>query len=99
MIKIFFEKLKLKTAIKRISKMELFFDELQDAFAKSKDEFYQNNNLKKKLQILINYYENGKWLNDYQLDEKNLLPTTLKRGILSQDGFYNFLTEVENREE
>ncbi len=99
MIKNFFAKLKIKSAIKRISKMELFFDELQNAFAKSKDEFYQNNELKKKLQILTNYYENGKWLKDYQLDEENLLPKTLKRGILSQDGFYNFLCEVESRKE
>ncbi|MBQ1983626.1 MAG: DUF4298 domain-containing protein, partial [Spirochaetaceae bacterium] len=47
---------------------------------------------------LISYYENGMWLKDYQLDEQNLLPKTLKRGILSQDGIYNFLCEVENRE-
>ena len=94
----FFEKIKLKIAISRINKMEEVFDELRFSFEKSKEEFYKNKNLQKKLKSLTNYYESGKWLKDYHLDEQNLLPKTLKRGILSQDGIYNFLCEVENRE-
>lgn len=78
--------------------MEKIFDDLKFSFEKSKEEFYKNKNLRRKLKVLTNYYENGKWLKDYQLDEENLLPKTLKRGILSQDGIYNFLSEVENRE-
>ena len=95
----FFEKIKLKIAISRIRKMEEVFDYLRFSFEKSKEEFYKNKNLQKKLKFLTNYYESGKWLKDYQLDEQNLLPKTLKRGILSQDGIYDFLCEVENREE
>ena len=95
----FLESIKVKFAISRIIKMEKFFDDLRFSFEKSKDEFYKNSKLNKKLKILTTYYENGKWLKDYQLDEKNLLPKTLKRGILSQDGIYDFLCEVENREE
>ena len=94
----FFEKIKLKIAISRIRKMEEVFDDLRFSFEKSKEEFYKNKNLQKKLKSLTNYYQNGKWLKDYQLDEQNKLPKNLKRGILSQDGFYNFLCEVESRE-
>ena len=94
----FFEKIKLKIAISRINKMEEVFDDLRFSFEKSKEEFYKNKNLQKKLKSLTNYYQNGKWLKDYQLDEQNKLPKNLKRGILSQDGFYNFLCEVESRE-
>ena len=94
-----FEKIKLKIAISRISKMEEVFDELQLAFSKLNKDFLSNKKLKKKLNRLISYYENGKWLKDYQLDEQNKLPKNLKRGILSQDGFYNFLCKVENRKE
>ena len=54
--------------------------------------------MKQKLNRLISYYENGKWLKDYQLDEQNKLPKNLKRGILSQDGIYDFLCEVESSE-
>lgn len=94
----FLESIKIKIAISRITKMEKLFDDLKFSFEKSKEEFYKNKNLQRKLKVLTNYYENGKWLKDYQLDEENLLPKTLKRGILSQDGFYNFLCEVESRE-
>ena len=93
-----FEKIKLKIAISRINKMEEVFDELQLAFFKLDKDFLSNKKMKKKLNRLISYYENGKWLKDYQLDEQNKLPKNLKRGILSQDGIYNFLCEVENRE-
>ena len=94
----FLENIKIKFAISRITKMEKFFDDLKFSFEKSKEEFYKNKNLRRKLKVLTNYYENGKWLKDYQLDEENLLPKNLKRGILSQDGIYNFLSEVESRE-
>lgn len=94
----FLENIKIKFAISRITKMEKLFDDLKFSFEKSKEEFYKNKNLQRKLKVLTNYYENGKWLKDYQLDEENLLPKNLKRGILSQDGFYNFLCEVESRE-
>ena len=95
----FLESIKVKFAISRITKMEKLFDDLKFSFEKSKEEFYKNKNLQRKLKVLTNYYENGKWLKDYQLDEENLLPKNLKRGILSQDGIYNFLSEVESREE
>ena len=94
----FFEKIKLKIAISRINKMEEVFDELQLAFSKLNKDFLSDKKMKKKLNRLISYYENGKWLKDYQLDEQNKLPKNLKRGILSQDGVYDFLCEVENRE-
>ena len=95
----FFERIKLKIAVSRISKMEKVFDELQLAFSRLNKDFLSDKKLKQKLNRLISYYENGKWLKDYQLDEENKLPKNLKRGILSQDGIYDFLCEVENRDE
>jgi hypothetical protein len=94
----FLERIKLKIAISRIIKMEKFFDELQLAFSRLNKDFLSDKKLKQKLNRLISYYESGKWLKDYQLDEQNKLPKNLKRGILSQDGIYNFLCEVESRE-
>ena len=35
-------------------------------------------------------------MEDYQLDEQGLFPPGLKRGVLSEDGVYNFLTELEH---
>ena len=42
-------------------------------------------------QALIDYYESGQWLKDYEADERGELPPTLKRGVLSQDGLWELL--------
>ena len=47
------------------------------------------------LRRLRRYYEGGQWLRDYALDEAGLLPRQLKRGVLSQDGVYDLLTELK----
>ncbi len=51
------------------------------------------------LQELTEYYTGGQWLDDYQADEAGLIPTDLKRGVLSQDGVYNLLTELQRLKE
>lgn len=68
--------------ILRIREMEARFDRL-----------LANNASPEDLSILLDYYENGLWMKDYRMDELGFLPPDLKRGILSEDGFYNFLTE------
>ena len=40
---------------------------------------------------LREYYENGQWLRDYEADERGELPSSLKRGVLSQDGLWDLL--------
>ena len=42
------------------------------------------------------YYTSADWRRDLEADEAGLLPETLKRGVLSEDGAWNILTE--NRE-
>jgi hypothetical protein len=49
----FLERIKLKIAVSRIIKMEKYFDDLRFSFEKSKEEFYKNKNLQKKLNKLI----------------------------------------------
>ncbi len=84
----------LKTAIERIEQMELLYDSLQQAFDKNPAVLHEAV-YKERLDILIQYYENGLWLEDYTRDEQGLLPTALKRGVLSQDGLYDFLTRLQ----
>ena len=72
-------------AILRIREMEARFDRLLANSPEPED-----------LSILLDYYENGQWLRDYRLDEQGLLPSDLKRGILSEDGFYNYLQQAKN---
>ena len=44
---------------------------------------------------LSDYYFGGQWLLDYQADERGELPKDLKRGVLSQDGLWNLLEELQ----
>ena len=45
---------------------------------------------------LSSYYESDLWMEDYEADEAGVLPANVKRGVLSEDGLYNLLTEYEN---
>lgn len=45
------------------------------------------------VETLTAYMDSGQWLEDYELDSAGLLPKELKRGVLSQDGLYNLLTD------
>ena len=40
---------------------------------------------------LVDYYESGQWLKDYEADERGELPRDLKRGVLSQDSLWELL--------
>ena len=83
----------LNFAIRRISEMELRFDTLENAFKINPDAMAEGW-FKNQLQILLQYYEGGQWLRDFKLDEQGLLPADLKRGVLSEDAVYNFLTDL-----
>lgn len=84
----------LDIAIERIKSMEERFDMLLDAAKTDLNLINTDPVLAGKLSELIDYYVNGLWLRDFELDEKGLLPKELKRGILSEDGFYNLLSEL-----
>jgi hypothetical protein len=84
----------LENTILRIEQMEQYFDTLLHAVKSNPDSIHQDEALQTMLHTLIDYYEHGQWLADYTLDEQGLLPTTLKRGVLSQDGVYNLLEEL-----
>lgn len=49
--------------------------------------------IQSQIKELIHYYESDDWKFDFSCDEKHLLPTNLKRGVLSEDGIYNLLEQ------
>ena len=84
------KKLAVWIAIGRIKRMERVFDTL----------IWQSKNTPndidmKLLKRLTDYYEGGKWSLDYRLDESGLLPIDLKRGVLSEDGVYDLLSDID----
>lgn len=50
--------------------------------------------IRSKYRFLEEYYTAGDWRKDYEADEVGLLPTDLKRGVLSQDGVYNLVERL-----
>ena len=83
----------LKITVKRIEKMEKYYDTLKSGINASPPKINR-----KMLKKLLKYYEGGQWLKDYEADEKGLLPSKLKRGVLSEDGVYDLLTEIQAAE-
>ena len=70
------------------------FDEVQNSF-KNDPNFLENKKMEVKVSLLTQYLESGQWLRDFELDEKGKLPSGLKRGILSEDGLYNLIADIE----
>lgn len=86
---------KLQKTIERITLMEFYFDTIQKALEINPDFLKKEAPAGIMLQELTEYYENGQWMSDYEADEAGLLPSDLKRGVLSEDGVYNLLFDIE----
>ena len=84
-----------KDIVIRIQKME---ESLDCILEKKKDTFWnlqKDIEAQKMLRELIDYYESGQWLADYEYDERGKLPKDLKRGVLAQDILYDLFSELE----
>ena len=45
------------------------------------------------------YYTSPQWRKDYEADEAGKLPKDLKRGVLSEDGIWNVLSDYKRLKE
>lgn len=89
---------KMETRVQRIARMEEYFDTLCKAVEHDAESIKRDKALQSMLAELTAYYENGQWLEDYKADERGELPSELRRGVLSQDGLYNLLSEITETE-
>ena len=87
----------LQTIIERVKQMEQYMDEVRNAVNNDVNAITDDNDIKEKIAILTQYYEGGQWLQDYDCDARGELPEDLKRGVLSQDGLYDLLREVDEQ--
>lgn len=81
----------LTQCITRIQRMEQLYDTVSAVVYEGQSLV----ELRDEINVLSAYYQNGDWLHDYELDEQHLLPPNLKRGVLSQDGLYNLLCDLQ----
>ena len=57
----------------------------------------QDRDLEEDVRRLSGYYQGPLWRSDFEAEEAGEFPDDLPRGVLSEDGIYNVLTEYEER--
>ena len=77
----------------RIQQMEQLFDFAKEAMEEPMMTPKKYQELKEAIAILSEYYSSKEWKQDYADDEAGLLPKDLKRGVLSEDGLWNLLSD------
>ena len=86
-------------AIERIKAMEQRFDSALKAAAELDEAIERFKDSVKDVEALIAYYESDAWHSDFEADAEGRFPANLKRGVLSEDGIYNLLTDYQRLKE
>ena len=81
-----------KDQIKRIREMERRLVRATSAIRRFSLALDSYEAIKDDISALDSYYGSEKWRQDFAYDEAGLLPEGLKRGVLSEDGIWNLLT-------
>ena len=81
--------------IKRIGYFEDILDRAADAVKRYNAAAKQLHTMLPEIEELASYYESCEWRRDFEDDEAGLLPTALKRGVLSEDAIYDLLEEIK----
>lgn len=79
--------------IERIKQMEQHFDQVSNALMQLSEALDEYCAAQEALQTLSDYYSSEEWKQDFVDDENGCLPNDLKRGVLSEDGIWNVLTD------
>ena len=79
--------------ISRIQEMERCFDASRQAVDRLEEAFAAYEQVQKEYKKLIDYYESSRWMDDFEADEAGKLPQDLKRGVLSEDGVYDLVSD------
>lgn len=85
----------LEDVIARVRQMESYLDLVLETMENAPESVTKEAEVQDALRKLAEYYENGQWLQDYEIDELGLLPEDLKRGVLAEDMLYDLLDELE----
>ena len=79
--------------IERIKTMEQHLDHASQAVMKLSAALDDYAEVLTSIRELEKYYGSDDWKQDFADDEQGLLPQDLKRGVLSEDGIWNVLTD------
>ena len=79
--------------LERIRENEARLDRLSGACAQLEKALEAYAAAQADARALAAYYGSEDWRRDFEDDEKGLLPAALKRGVLSEDGAYDALSD------
>lgn len=80
--------------IERIKQMELRMERAAKAVMELSAALDNYESVQEDIAELDNYYGSEVWKQDYADDEAGRLPADLKRGVLSEDGIWNLLSDA-----
>lgn len=78
----------------RIRQMELRLERSAAAVMELSAALDKYEAVQEDLKVLDAYYGSEEWKQDYADDEAGRLPADLKRGVLSEDGIWNLLSDA-----
>jgi hypothetical protein len=85
--------------IERIKQMELRLERAAAAVMTLSAALDRYEEVQGDISALNEYYGSNEWKQDYADDEAGQLPPDLKRGVLSEDGIWNVLTDAHELNE
>lgn len=85
---------KIDKQIERITQMELRMEHAAKAVMEFSVALDNYEAAQEVLTALSEYYDGEAWKQDYADDEAGRLPADLKRGVLSEDGIWNLLSDA-----
>ena len=83
----------------RIEEMERHFERASNVVTKLTGALEDFAKVQESIKALEAYYGSKEWKKDFCDDEKCLLPSDLKRGVLSEDGIWNLLENIRELKE
>ena len=82
--------------IERIKQMELRLERAAAAVMELSAALDKYVAVLEDIKALDAYYGSSEWKQDFADDEAGLLPADLKRGVLSEDGIWNLLSDIRD---
>lgn len=84
-----------KEQVTRIRQMERKFVQAFSAVRRLSAALEKYVAAQESIKALNDYYSSKEWRQDFEDDEAGLLPDGLKRGVLSEDGIWNLLSDCQ----
>ena len=79
--------------IERIQHYETLLDRIAPVLENLEEALDAFEGIQEDVKELAAYYEDEDWREDFEADEAGRLPADLKRGVLSEDGIYDVLSD------